>query len=58
MTTTIAVKEETKELLKRLGNKGETYDDIIVNLSIAYKEFLDRQYKRLEEKDKFEKMVF
>ena len=58
MTTTIAVKEETKELLKRLGNKGETYDDIIVNLSIAYKEFLDRQYKRLEKKDEFEKMVF
>lgn len=58
MTTTIAVKEETKDMLKSLGNKGETYDDIIRTLAIAYDEFLERQYRKLEEKHNFRKMVF
>ncbi len=58
MATTIAVSEETKELLKNLGAKGETYDEIIKMMSIAYQEFLERQYKKLEEKRKFKKMVF
>mgnify|MGYP001576584017 FL=1 len=58
MATTIAVSEETKELLKNLGAKGETYDEIIRMMSIAYQEFLERQYKKLEEKRKFKKMVF
>jgi len=30
--TMIWVKVETRENLKRLGNKGETYDDIIKRL--------------------------
>ena len=29
MTTTIAVSIETRDMLKKIGNKGETYDDII-----------------------------
>ena len=58
MATTIAVSEETKEILKSLGTKGETYDEIIRNMSIAYGEFLSRQYKRLEERNKFRKLVF
>ncbi len=58
MVTTIAVSEETKEILKSLGTKDETYDEIIRNMTIAYEEFLNRQYKRLEEKNKFKKMVF
>ena len=58
MATTIAVSEETKEVLKSLGTKGETYDDIIRTMSIAYEEFLRRQYKKLEERNKFKKMVF
>ena len=29
MPTTIAVPSETKELLRQLGEKGETYDTII-----------------------------
>lgn len=58
MVTTIAVAEETKDLLKSLGSKGETYDEIIRNLSIAYEVFLERQYKKFEEKHKFKKMVF
>lgn len=30
--TTIAVKREVKEKMKELGNKGETYSDIIIKL--------------------------
>lgn len=30
--TTIAVKKEVKEKIKELGNKGETYSDIIIKL--------------------------
>ena len=58
MTTTIAVKEETKDMLKSLGSKGETYDEIIRSLAIAYDEFLERQYKKLGERHNFRKMVF
>jgi len=29
MATTIAISEETKSLLKQLGKKGETYDEIV-----------------------------
>lgn len=55
--TTIAISRETKELIKNLGTKGETYDEIIRRMSAAYEEFLKRQYKRLEERHKFKKMV-
>jgi len=57
-TTTIAIDTETKELIRNLGVKGETYDEIIRKMSIAYEEFMERQYKKLNEKDKFKKMVF
>jgi len=57
-TTTIAISEETKEMIKNLGVKGETYDEIIRRMSAAYEEFLNRQYKKLGEKNKFKKMVF
>ena len=56
--TTIAISEDTKELLKHIGTKGETYDEIIRKMSITYEEFLDRQHKKLKEKHKFKKMVF
>ena len=56
-TTTIAINEETKEMIKNLGTKGETYDEIIRRMSAAYEEFLSIQYKRLGEKRKFKKMV-
>ena len=58
MGTTIAVSDETRDLLKNLGSKGETYDDIIQRMSLAYEEFMERQYKRLAETDKFRKMEF
>ena len=53
--TTILVTKKTREQLKALGRKGETYEDIITRLmeEINYREFITRQYERLEEKDKF-----
>jgi len=53
--TTILVTKKTREQLKILGRKGETYDDIIVRLmeGTSRQEFITRQYERLEEKDKF-----
>jgi hypothetical protein len=53
--TTILVTKKTREQLKILGKKGETYNDIIIRLmeEINRQEFIARQYKRLEEKDEF-----
>ncbi|MGD2249713.1 MAG: hypothetical protein PVF58_14995 [Candidatus Methanofastidiosia archaeon] len=49
--TTILVTKKTREQLKTLGKKGETYNDIIIRLmeEITYQEFIARQYKRLKE---------
>ena len=55
-TTTIAIGEETREMIKSMGTKGETYDDIIRRMSEAYEEFLMRQYNRLNEGHKFKKL--
>lgn len=45
VTTTIAVSEETRDMLKKFGEKGETYDEIIRKaFEIAKMElFFDRQ---------------
>ncbi len=53
-TTTIAVSYETKEMLRRLGEKGESYDKIIRKLieSGAWKE-LDERWNRILEEDEF-----
>jgi hypothetical protein len=53
--TTIPVSRVTRDKLKSLGLKGETYDEIIARLmEIArYEEFMERQYALLKEKDKF-----
>lgn len=32
MTTTIRIKRETKKKLEKLGNKGDTFDEIINRL--------------------------
>jgi predicted CopG family antitoxin len=36
-TTVIKVKKETREMLKSLGRKGESYDDIIRRLIEAWR---------------------
>ncbi|MCD6512001.1 MAG: hypothetical protein J7K61_00140 [Thermoplasmata archaeon] len=52
--TTIAVSHETKEALRRLGEKGESYDSIIQKLlsKVAWKE-LDERWNRILEEDEF-----
>ena len=53
--TTIPLYKITREKLKALGTKGETYDQIINKIieRINYEEFMERQYERLKQKDKF-----
>jgi hypothetical protein len=55
MTTTIPLEKETRERLRSLGRKGETYDQLVKRLiSIAeYEEFMTRQYERLKDKNAF-----
>ncbi len=42
-TTTIAVSEDIRDRIKEIGNKGETYEEIIERLLNAFRE------KQLEE---------
>jgi len=53
-TTTIAVSRETKEVLRRIGEKGESYDDIIRGLlsKIAWEE-ADKRWNKILEEDEF-----
>jgi hypothetical protein len=55
MTTTIPLEKETRERLRSLGRKGETYDQLLKRLiSMAeYDEFMTRQYDRLKDKNAF-----
>jgi len=54
-TTTIPLEKETRDRLRSLGRKGETYDQILKRLmSIAeYEDFMERQYERLKDKKAF-----
>lgn len=45
-TTTVQLKTETRDLLRALATKGETYDDVIVELAAAYDEFIDDLIER------------
>ena len=53
-TTTVAVTQETKEMLRQLGEKGETYDQIIRNLikEVGMKK-LDERWNRILQEDEF-----
>jgi predicted CopG family antitoxin len=53
--TTIPVTKDVRDRLKQYGKKGETYSDILRRLmdEIDYETFMERQYKKLEEKNKF-----
>ncbi len=53
--TTIAIKEETKSELKKLGRKGESYDQIVerlLKLSEEELEIIKEVYRRIEETDR------
>jgi hypothetical protein len=54
-TTTIPVEKETRDRLRSLGKKGETYTQILNRLmsSAVYEEFMERQYDRLKDKKAF-----
>ena len=49
MVTTIQVKESTRDLLKSVGEKGETYDQIIHELVEIRGAFIGDLLKTLEE---------
>ncbi len=53
--TTIPTTKAVRDRLKSYGQKGETYSDILIRMMdlIDREEFMDRMYRRLEEKDKF-----
>ena len=55
MITTIPLEKETRERLRSLGRKGETYDQLLKRLiSLAeYEEFMTMQYERLKDKNAF-----
>jgi len=54
MATTIQIKEDTREKLKRFGHKGESYDTIIERLMSYFEELnvqqlIEKRYKKLQE---------
>jgi hypothetical protein len=53
--TTIPVTKDVRDRLKQYGMKGETYNDILKRLmnEVDYETFMERQYKKLGEKEKF-----
>ncbi|MGA2462635.1 MAG: hypothetical protein ABSF82_14550 [Candidatus Bathyarchaeia archaeon] len=55
MTTTIPLEKETRERLRSLGRKGETYDQLLKRLIslVEYEEFMAMQYERLKDKNAF-----
>ena len=54
MATTISLRKETKEMLRRLGAKGQTYDDVIRGLieRASLREF-DARWNRILEEEEF-----
>jgi len=54
MGTTIAVSKETKEMLRKLGEKGKSYDTIIRSLieEVGW-ERLDERWNKILEKEEF-----
>ncbi len=52
MATTIQVGTTTREQLKSIGHKGETYDSVIRRLLLTarYVEFMEEQYSILKER--------
>ena len=53
-TTTISLRKETKEVLRKLGAKGQAYDDVIRDLieRASIKE-LDARWNRILEEEEF-----
>jgi len=53
-TATISIRKETKDILRRLGSKGQTYDKVIRELlKKASVKGLDTRWNRILEEEKF-----
>ncbi len=53
-TTTVPIRKDTRDRLKTIGQKGETYDEIIVKLiEIAEQVDFFKKQKRILEEDEF-----
>lgn len=48
LTSTIAISRNTRDLLKELGKKGDTYDELIRQLVDTKKRSIDPLDRRLE----------
>lgn len=49
--TTIPIQKETRDLLRQLGSKGKTYDQIIHELVEIRQAFISDLYRILEEEE-------
>ncbi len=51
--TTIQVDKELRDILKRMGRKGDTYNDIIRRLikKVEYIELMEKQYEILDNEE-------
>lgn len=47
--TTVQLRTETRDILKSLAAKGETYDDVIEELIAGYRTYLKEQIRKLGE---------
>ena len=47
--TTIQLRTETRDLLKSVAAKGESYDEVIRELIAGYQAYLEEQLRKLEE---------
>jgi len=53
-TATISIRKETKDILRRLGSKGQTYDKVIRELlKKASVKGLDTHWNRILEEEEF-----
>jgi hypothetical protein len=48
MATTIQLEPETREMLRAIGGKGQTYDEIILDLVAVYEARLGELERRAE----------
>ncbi len=53
-TTTISLRKETRDILRKLGSKGQTYDEVIRELveKASIKE-LDARWNRILDEEEF-----
>ncbi len=53
-TTSISIRKETKDILRKLGSKGQTYDKVIRELlKKASVKGLDTRWNRILEEEEF-----